>query len=104
MAQIFTHTMVTAAGKDATHAVMTNQGNVAARTVFITGPYTGTVKIEASPVASGDDWHEVLSTTSTGAMKLTIDPLVCSRLRAKTASMSGGAVTVKMVCRLELNT
>lgn len=104
MAQIFTHTIIDAESVDATYGTMTNQANVVERTVYVLGPYTGTVKIEASPVASGDDWYEVLSTTAVGAMKLTIEPLVCSRLRAKLTSMSAGPVTVKIACRLEPRT
>ena len=103
MAQIFSHTMVAAASTNATHPVMTNQSNVTARTVYITGPYTGTVSIEASPVQSGDDWHEVFTTTGTGAKVFSPDNVCCHRLRAKTANMSGGAVTVKLVCRIEPN-
>ena len=101
MAQVFSHTMVTAATTNATHPVMTNQSNVVARTVYITGPYTGTVSIEASPVMSGDDWHEVFTTTAVGAQNFDVAPLVCHRLRGKLASMLGGTVTVKVVSRYE---
>ena len=103
MAQIFSHTMVTAATTNATHPVMTNQSNVVARTVYVTGPYTGTVSIEASPVQSGDAWHEVFTTTAVGAQVFSVNPVCCHRLRAKTASMLAGAVTVKIVCRIEPN-
>ena len=104
MAKIFTHTIIDAKSADGTYDTMTNQGNVVARTVYIAGPFTGSVKIEASPSALGDDWYEVLSTTTAGAMSLTVDPLACSRLRAKLASMTDGTVTVKICCRVEYNT
>jgi hypothetical protein len=101
MAQIFSHTLIDAETANGTYGLMTNQAQHVARTIYVTGPYTGTVSIEASPVMDGDDWHEVFTTTAVGAQNFDVDPLVCHRLRGKLASMLGGTVTVKIVSRYE---
>jgi hypothetical protein len=103
MAQSFSHTLIDAKSANGTYGLMTNQAQHVARTIYVTGPFTGTVSIEASPVDTGEDWHEVFSTTAVGAQNFTIDPLVCCRLRGKLASMMAGTVTVKIVSRYESN-
>jgi hypothetical protein len=100
MAQTATYTLVNAKSTSATYDMATNQANVVARTVYISGTLTGTVKIEASPVDSGDEWVEVMSVTTVGVKSFTIDP-VCKRLRGKLADMVAGPVTVKVCCRYE---
>lgn len=100
MAATHTYTLVDAKSADGTYETITHQGNVTARTVYISGTLTGTVKIDASPVAEGDVWTEVFSETTLGVHAFDVDP-VCHRLRARLASMSVGPVTVRVACRTE---
>lgn len=101
MAQTAVYTVVDAESVDGTYETLTNQGCVSARTVYVQGPFTGTVKLEASPARTGNEWYEVFSSTSAGAQDLDVVPVVCHRLRAKLASMSAGPVTVKIACLIE---
>lgn len=101
MAQVATYTLIDAKSADGTYNTCTNQANVVARTVYITGTLNGTVKIEASPSQTGNDWTEVFSETTLGAHVFDADPLVCHRLRAKLTGMVAGPVTVRVACRIE---
>lgn len=98
MAQVAVYTVVDAKSADGTYETLTNQGVVTARTVYVSGTLTGTVKIEASPARTGNVWTEVLSQTALGAYELNT---VCHRLRAKLTGMAAGPVTVKVACRTE---
>ena len=71
-----------------------NQGVVTARTVYVSGTLTGTVKIEASPARTGNVWTEVLSQTL-GAY----DSTRCATVYGQLTGMAAGPVTVKVAYR-----
>lgn len=100
MAQVYSHAIINDESEDGTYGVMTNQGNVVARTIYVSGTFEGTVKIEASPTRDGNDWVDVFSGNAVGVHAFDVDP-VCLRLRGKLSDMTAGSVTVVVACRVE---